>query len=555
MLEQISEQEIKQRVLRYLKTYYKFRPRAGETAARYDMVTTSGIIADGYVSFPVSPEKTFLATFEATSYATKHEVVYSVMWPRLLWDSAALASVLTVCIFLYVYLFLGISFAKVGFLPTIGLTLFAALIFFLSYISLFKRRPIYRKIYAIEQFKMYNADEQWVALGEDVFANHADPFLVELKKQCVVNGFGLLSVTTSGLVSVLISPAREQVLVGRANLTFFDQSQILAQRISKNIQDRFKGWLQNIGSRMPWQERTIFKGSFLKQQFLVTAAAVIVASILLKEYDKSRPTVELSRRSTVKMLTDIAQNLEEEDELYEVDTSSVFLTNTQDSLRHVRLKKPKVIDGNALDRWKKYPDDSLYNIRPPEEVPDKNRNLAQKEKEAEMPAYIPVVVPEDGFMPPKYVPVTVPTKDGKASNDYSEDDAFTPKSGETTPPSVAPAPPPNDAKPLTPLRPLPEPCQQFDNLKGKRYIVQDNAYADKAYADARQALLRKKGFDAYVVWLGCFEDMPDYHAVVFKRFYTKRSDAEMLAKTYYMYLKNKKLATGNLLVRELTLKR
>ena len=53
--------------------------------------------------------------------------------------------------------------------------------------------PRYRYIYAVEQFKKYHADEQWVAIGEDVFENPNDKYLKELKKQCVYNGFGLIS--------------------------------------------------------------------------------------------------------------------------------------------------------------------------------------------------------------------------------------------------------------------------------------------------------------------------------------------------------------------------
>ena len=53
--------------------------------------------------------------------------------------------------------------------------------------------PRYRSIFAIEQFKQYYADEQWVAIGKDTFSEEEDHFFQELKKQCVYNGFGLLS--------------------------------------------------------------------------------------------------------------------------------------------------------------------------------------------------------------------------------------------------------------------------------------------------------------------------------------------------------------------------
>jgi hypothetical protein len=66
----------------------------------------------------------------------------------------------------------------------------------------------YRYIYAIEQFKRYFADEQWIVLGEDVFHHTLDPNYIELKNQCIFNGFGLAIVNKKGETQAIASPSR-----------------------------------------------------------------------------------------------------------------------------------------------------------------------------------------------------------------------------------------------------------------------------------------------------------------------------------------------------------
>jgi len=69
----------------------------------------------------------------------------------------------------------------------------------------------YRYIYAIEQFKRYHADEQWVAIGADVFESPADPYFIELRDQCVYNGFGLIIVNLDLEPQLLITPSRQEL--------------------------------------------------------------------------------------------------------------------------------------------------------------------------------------------------------------------------------------------------------------------------------------------------------------------------------------------------------
>ena len=94
ILEHLSEDTIKRATLTFMKTYYKFRPRAGETTITYDMIHPSGVIVDGYLTFLKENGKPFVATFEATSAASATEVRFSLQKKQLIWDAIAAGTLL-----------------------------------------------------------------------------------------------------------------------------------------------------------------------------------------------------------------------------------------------------------------------------------------------------------------------------------------------------------------------------------------------------------------------------------------------------------------------------
>ena len=60
--EHLTEDPIRHVALRFLKTYYRYRPRKGETTAGKNLTTKSGLIVDGYLSFQTDEDIPFLAT-------------------------------------------------------------------------------------------------------------------------------------------------------------------------------------------------------------------------------------------------------------------------------------------------------------------------------------------------------------------------------------------------------------------------------------------------------------------------------------------------------------
>ena len=63
---EITESDVKKVTLRFLKHYYRFRPRSRDAFISADMRGMGGIVADGYLGFPQDDGQLFIATFEAT---------------------------------------------------------------------------------------------------------------------------------------------------------------------------------------------------------------------------------------------------------------------------------------------------------------------------------------------------------------------------------------------------------------------------------------------------------------------------------------------------------
>lgn len=220
-MEYLSEDTIKRATLAFMKTYYKFRPRNGETVIHYDMMHPSGVIVDGQLTFPKEDGTPFIATFEATSTSSADEVLYRLQNKQLRWDAVAVGSVFMIVPLVILWALNIWSIEKIGGVFSVLLIISLFILGFLAYQFFNHTSGRYRYIYAIEQFKQYHADEQWVALGNDVFTDPMDINFAELKLQCVKNGFGLLTVDKEDHVNLLITPAREEVFgKTRRNLKF-----------------------------------------------------------------------------------------------------------------------------------------------------------------------------------------------------------------------------------------------------------------------------------------------------------------------------------------------
>jgi hypothetical protein len=247
---EITESDVKKVTLRFLKHYYRFRPRSRDAFISADMRGMGGIVADGYLGFPQDDGQLFIATFEATSADTRHEVQFSPHLESLNWDAwtvallfVAIGRVLTHEMDLFVLNHLGPWWWWAGlFVLAFGLAMFFR----------FVAKPLrrYRYIHAVEQFKQYHADDQWIAISEHVFPGTEHVYFKELRRQCIKYGFGLVIIDQSFRPHLYITPAQHDVFHNRrASIEFVAQNDWLRQ-----LQEhRYVGWLRR---KAPW----LFRG-------------------------------------------------------------------------------------------------------------------------------------------------------------------------------------------------------------------------------------------------------------------------------------------------------
>lgn len=285
----LSEQEIKETTLRYLKKYYRNRLRAGEISISSDVRGAGGIIADGFLSYPREDGANFVATFEATSFDTREEVRFTQRRDLFFWDSLVFALWGTAAGG-------GINISRQlipikehgPLLPLVMLlSVFTALFFTFRIIASYMRR--YREIYAVEQFKQYHVDEQWIAVGEDVFSSTRDPHFEELRRQCIQYGFGLILIDLEKRTHIFLTPAREDTFEGRRRVVQLISRNQFLNRI-QNIAD--KDWIRRFQGKITaaiapgnpeWFKR--FRPRRLRHYIAAAAALMFIGAVWYREYD------------------------------------------------------------------------------------------------------------------------------------------------------------------------------------------------------------------------------------------------------------------------------
>lgn len=189
----------------------------------------------------------FRATIEATSRDSQHEVRFQLWRSLLKWDSAACAAAFVATGFTALYVQDVLPMKQFALAVWVGFLLVAFLLTAPLFYVLLSPMRRYRYIYAIEQFKQYYADEQWVAIAEDVFSNyHDDRYYLELRGQCIYNGFGLLVVRENKPPIMQVTPSRQDLFSNRRQLIpLFSQLEI--NRMAQ--EDKYPDWLRQFKPR------------------------------------------------------------------------------------------------------------------------------------------------------------------------------------------------------------------------------------------------------------------------------------------------------------------
>ncbi|MEL6655014.1 MAG: hypothetical protein AAFR36_01150 [Bacteroidota bacterium] len=303
----LSENAIKHIALGYLKSFYRLRNRADNTATLtgLDMRGANNIIADGFLHYTEENGQVFSATFEATSQATQDEIRYRPRLWHAFWDGMVFTCFLLPTI-------LAVAHIS-GHFPLVGEDFYLRLFYFFLtiplwtgvYMLLFRRLPRYRYIFAIEQFKQYPANDQWIAYGYDVFAGLPEKFHNELMRQCTRYGFGLIEITAQRKPKLIMAPSRaENFVPKRKSFNFLPQGdwQKYLEGLTLGPWKKFKKWLNERLKPVQNQYFRWFPRTYYNQWSLMGLGLLALLFLVRIEYRRlpiNFPSEKEYRRTTM----------------------------------------------------------------------------------------------------------------------------------------------------------------------------------------------------------------------------------------------------------------
>lgn len=291
-MNQLTEDDIKREVLKFLRGYYKSRPRASDIEVTSDVRGAGGIVADGFLAFKEEDGRNFIITFEATDYHKRDELRFTLLKSLIRWDAAAMSYLTVALLFIMAHVQKWLALLPHYFWA--GVFLLQVLLLFFGVIWYYLLRPLrrYRYIYAIVQFNQYFADDQWVAYAHDVFSSYEDLYFKELRRQCVYNGFGMVELGEDGKVKLHMAPSIDdpEFQLRRRVVQFFtknDFTQFLQKSISqRDWWGKFKDWLNNLPLRQNLDNLFRFERPVYKQMGVILACIGAMTLVLAREFKK-----------------------------------------------------------------------------------------------------------------------------------------------------------------------------------------------------------------------------------------------------------------------------
>lgn len=516
----LSENEIKTAFLPFLREFYRYRYeyQASTEQVSLDNITNEGYVADGMLRFTKPDGAPFLCTYEATSSDKSQEVKYSLNHNYFLWDCLAFGlfcAAITYC-FLYIT---DIGFiSRLPLTGKIGMPIGIALITFFLWYFFMSGWKKYRYIYAIEQFSRYFADEQWVALSEDVFPAPTNPFFLELKDQCIYQGIGLAIVYPDQQVRMIAAPSRLGVYGGNRRMAHWITNTQLFQSMASNVKASAAftppvpsvfGKMRNTLMRpiqryllLPIQRalgKTVqpatdvykqFTGDYLIQKWVTTISFAVIVLISVLGTAKKQ-VVEAERPSRVYIPEEKAPP-----------------------------PSPERQDGYVMnDNEKPIPFGTTYRA-------DQRSGVPRQEEQ-------PADYSTAGAMPPGYK-----TNDTDEETEIGQSKPSQQVSSDTKKPVAKPA-----AKPVTVAKSL---CERVKDAGG--WYIQDNLFSAAANAQERVKLLRSKNIQSDAFNTDCLGE----EGWVVRLGYNQYSEAAARAKAaeYAKAIAKAGLKTGKTLIKK-----
>lgn len=487
----LSEDTIKKVALAFLKGYYKYRPRGeGETIARLDMMAEGGIIADGHLTFKNEDGTPFLATFEATSYHTREEVKFHRQPVLRSMDAFAVGMVLSAILLGFLYAEKWPYFQQLGKYSTIVIFLFLVIALTMGVRVLLGGLPRYRYVYAIDQFKQYYADQQWIALGEDVFPDPTDKNFRELKEQCVKQGYGLLIVESDMKAYLVVTPARPQPAAKNRRIVRFEDAQEWTRRRMEKLKFQV-GWKQYLPApvlawitrfQLPDFSLGRYKRSYTNQ-LLIAGASLIVSSVMM--YDLFRiPPILYAEDAYLKNLEALTKSGRPETGEYLVDTPYIDQFH----------KTPQTQNPLADDRGPASRPERVDSVR-----------LAPRDLVPGLDAPPP---PQEKKRPARVKPPAIDAYD----------------------------------------------CDRFYGVRGSRFLVLYDMVTEEALAKRKIDTIYDSGIEGGVIWMGCFETNSGEFAVFLGDLFSTPEEAYSQKTKFEIILEEQGVKFAPLRIRPLVIK-
>ncbi len=210
-----TEQQIRGLAINFLRFHYKLRPRHPAAAGTRIVDKPhyyQGVLIDARLAYRRPDGSYFTATVEATSQDRQDEILYQTNYWRITAHTLVWTLLLTTAL-----IWAGTQVQSLNLFRLFG-TPNAYLVLMLLFVTLFtvvgamlRGLKRYRYIYAVDQFKHFYADAQWVAYDVKIFAadtRRTRRRYEELERQCVKYGFGLLAVEEEKVVRNVMSPSQ-----------------------------------------------------------------------------------------------------------------------------------------------------------------------------------------------------------------------------------------------------------------------------------------------------------------------------------------------------------
>lgn len=512
----MTEEAVKQRFVPFLRDFYRkrYEPVAGSEDVALDNVAQGGVVADGKLSFQKEDGKMFVCTYEATSRDKVDEVKYQLNIQYFLWDCIAFASIVAAIIYIVFYQSRKAWLIHLQITGNLGLIIGALMIGFLTWYFTMQGWRKYRFIHAIAQFKLYFADEQWIALAHDVFPSPVDPFLTELRNQCIYNGFGLAIVSEEN-VRPLVTPSR---------LGIYGKDRRMVHWFTRA--DWYQNIVQSVGSVAkvkPPDALTVFWNRITRP-----------LHYLLFEPIERVWRKALGQRSETYTRFMRAQGVQQ------WLAAAGFLIILPLFLKVISHREVEEADIDALHNWRstRNPEDQSGYIIDGEAIPYDHQPTG-------VPKQYPVSASSADISETGGVQEINLSGDEEVSGNTEKVATINLSQSRASTPPPAPKTTIKTA-PKTAVRKK-DPCDTWKNTKG--WILQESAFTSAANADARISTLKKAGFSAQKVAQTCIGSSSGGYIVYLGKVFSDAKTAQQQAQTLQKALQKAGIKKARLLVK------